>query len=88
MENTVTMVFRPTRKLYRNLCDILPADFDYEGYCSDEYLEWERKAFNWLLTSNYFPVGEFFDGERDSSGPLSRGICVKGPEGRQILVYG
>lgn len=60
------------------LLDIFPGNIDLTDYCSHDFWKWENSiAIPMLSTMGYRILGPFYDGERDSCGPLSRIIKVE-----------
>lgn len=64
------------------------------GYCvqqptapnNQSYLDWETKIANpWLVHSGFEVLSGWYDGERDSFGPLSR--CVKAKHKQSQKLY-
>lgn len=66
--------------------DIAPdLDIDFEHYTKSE-----RDVITpALLDAGYYPTGDWYDGERDSWGPLSRCIDAETKDGKTVtVVYG
>lgn len=77
---------------------ILPSNFDNTDYCQENYSRWEDRASNWLVTNGFavfkqnlskWAKNGFYTIEKDSFGPLIRGVDVSAPTGeKQTLIYG
>ena len=68
--------------------DVLPDSFGKKDYCGEEYWKWEELVKQFLLNSGY-KVGDFYTIERDSFGPLVRGVKVITPQKeKKTLAYG
>lgn len=78
------------------LWEVLPKDFPRWAQEKDEfYWQFEDRVEIWLAANDYYfsidpkKANSFFTLERDSFGPLSRGISVVTPtKERKILWYG
>lgn len=57
------------------------------SYCSRTYWEWEEQVAKPLLASLGYTDVAFYDGERDSFGPLSREVQMSDPDGRKVMTY-
>lgn len=69
---------------YQDLHDVCPGlVVDYENYRTCE-----REVISPALEKEGYTLGNWYDGERDSFGPLSR--CIRATRGNEaiIVVYG
>lgn len=79
----------------KDLLEVIGQDAATEpGYCNQAslggpyYWEWEEKTATARLVALGYHVVYWFDGEKDSFGPLSRVVRVEKDGVRMDLVYG
>ena len=57
------------------------------SYCSREYWRWEEEVAKPVLHALGYSDVVFVEGERDSFGPLSRGVLMTDPSGQKVMTY-